>query len=355
MMPRNFISIFITLTLLSGCDAEKTSSEEPPPLRLVKTFTVQAPNEAQWQEFSGVVDANKTAELGFRVPGKLIDIYVSEGDEVKKNQLLAKLDDTDYQIQLKSREAEYQQANNDYKRAQTLVESGAISKSDFNKLEAQNATAEAALFAARQNLAYTELRAPFNGQIARRHINNFEEVSALQSVFTLQDVSSLTVRASIPERVMINANRDANPTIAARFDSIPDQTFPLTLSEVSTVADQGSNTYQVTFSMDKVPGHNILPGMSVTVQALPDPTRRAGATVFSVPAQAVLEGDQGRYVYVVNPSADGLGKVEQRMVETGKLTRSGLSVLGGIDVGDQIIVAGMSKMNDGLVVRLEKE
>ena len=355
MNVKYLVMALTTTLLLSGCDNEDKSAETSTPLRLVKTYTIDMPVEAQWKEFPGVVDANQTADIGFRVAGKLIRMHVGEGDPVKTSQLLAKLDDTDYQAQLRSRQAEYQQANNDYKRAQTLAKSGAISKSDFNKLEAQNATAEAALFVARQNLAYTELRAPFSGQIARRHVNNFEEVSALQTVFTLQDLSSLAVRANIPERVMINASRDSQPTIEAVFDSIPDQAFPLTVSEVSTVADSGSNTYQVTFAMQKVEGRNILPGMSVTIKALPDASRQSGAAVFSIPAQAVLERDDGRFVYLAVPTSGGQARIERRLVQTGKLTRSGLLILGGLNIGDRVVVAGMSKMREGLDVRLAEE
>lgn len=347
--------IVLVCFALSGCDSGKTEVEIEPPLRLVKTYTIEAPTVAEWQEFSGVVDAAKSAEIGFRVAGKLISLNVGEGDQVTENQLLAKLDDTDFQIQLKARQAEYQQANGDYKRARKLVESGTISRSDFNKLEAQNATAEAALAAASQNLEYTVLRSPFSGRIAKRHVNNFEEVSALQTVFTLHDLSSLIVRANIPERIMINARRDARPTIQARFDSMPAQIFPLTVFEVATVADPGTNTYQVSFTMQNIKGHNILPGMSVTVQALPDPTRKPGSSIFTVPAQAVLEDDRGRYLYLARPVSDSIATVERRQVQTGKLSQSGLAILSGLEVGDRVIVAGMSKMVAGLKVRLDGE
>lgn len=354
-----FIGYMLTIVLacftLSGCGSDNPEVETEPLLRLVKTYTIEAPTVAEWQEFSGVVDADKSAEIGFRVAGKLTSLNVGEGDQVTENQLLAKLDDTDFQIQLKARQAEYQQANGDYKRAKKLVESGTISRSDFNKLEAQNATAEAALATASQNLEYTELRSPFSGRIARRHVNNFEEVSALQTVFTLHDLSSLIIRAHIPERVMIKARRDAKPTIRARFDSIPDKSFPLTVNEVATVADPGTNTYQVSFTMQDFEGHNFLPGMSATVQGLPDPNQKPGSSIFTVPGQAVLEDDNGRYLYLAKPISDTVATVERRQVQTGKLSKSGLAILSGLEVGDRVIVAGMSKMVEGLEVRLGGE
>ncbi|MCB1852083.1 MAG: efflux RND transporter periplasmic adaptor subunit [Gammaproteobacteria bacterium] len=351
----HLIFVCCILLMISACDTKQTSVAETPMLRLVRTMVVTAPAELEWQEFPGVVDAAQTAEIGFRVAGKLAQLLVNEGDHVNANQLLAKLDDTDFRIQVKSRQAEYQQAHADFERAQKLVQSGAISRSDYTKLEAQNATAEAALSAARQNLTYTELRAPFAGIMARRHVNNFEEVSAFQPVYTVHDISSLAVKVDIPERVMINADRNNAPQVSARFDTIPGLDFPLEIREITTTANTGSNTYQVTFSMPRADGYNILPGMSVTLRALSDSDRQAGRDEFFVPAQAVLETGDGRHVFIAKPLQEGTASVERRVVKTGRLTSSGLSILDGLSVGDRVIIAGMSRMYPGLKVRLGEE
>lgn len=348
-------SCFLLSISLTACDVEQEAAEVAAPLRLVKVLQVEEPAQYQFKEFPGVVDAVQKAELAFRVSGKLEKLLTKEGDIVAKDQLLAQLDDEDYRIQLSSREAEYKQVHGDYLRARKLVDSGAISRSDFNKLQAQNSTAEANLATARQTLGYTSLKAPFAGRIARRYVENYEDVSAMQSIYLLQDTSSLTIKVNLPSSLMIRMREQAKPEVNAYFDSIPGQSFPLTPLEISTQADETTNTYQVTLSMDTVEGYNILPGMSVTVRGRRTIDNETEQHAFYVPAQAVLSDGKGRYVYLAIPAGEGLATVERRNVETGKLSQRGLEVLSGLNTGERLVVAGMSKMYPGLRVRLSRE
>lgn len=340
------------MTGLSACSKQEQDAKEPV-LRSVRTLTV-APSEGLiWRELPGVVQANKQAELAFRIPGKLTALNVNEGDRVGEGQVLALLDDTDYRIQLKSREAEYAQVNSDYSRADKLVEQGMISRSDFGKLEAQNATAKANLEAAKQNMAHTQLKAPFAGRIAKRYVDTYEEVSAMQKVYLLQDLSTLAVKVAVPESVMIIVRDSSLPTLTAHFDSIPDKSFPLTVREAASQADAETNTFEVTLSMSSVEGFNILPGMSLTVRG-ERPAKAGDASRIFLPPQSVMEDANGRFVFIakVNSSENNRAVVERRDVATGELSNLGLEITQGLAPGDQVVIAGMSKMFDGLEVKL---
>lgn len=345
------ISVF---TLLSACDRAPDITE-PAPLRLVRTLQVSAQGDSAWHEFPGVVEAARKADLSFRVSGVLRRLLVKEGDLVEKGQLLAQLDDTDYRIQLDSRKAEYDKAESDFQRAGKLVGKGAISRADYDSLKAKRDSASAALAAAMQNVAYTELKAPFPGRIAIRYVENFEEVQAKQGIVTLQDPSSVMIRIDVPESVMIRVRESSNPEVYAAFSQIPDQRFPLVFSKVSTQPDEQTKTFAVSFVMPVVDGFNILPGMSVTVHAKPEYLSAVGQKVIHVPAHAVLDDAQGRYVYLVKPTGDEKGVVEKRQITVGELSTLGLAVTSGLDTGDQVVTAGMSKMVPGLVVRLPSE
>jgi len=348
------IPVLIALLLVTAC-GKAPENTEPPALRLVRTLEVAEPGNSGWREFPGVVDAAQKAELSFRVSGNLKKMPVLEGAVVKKDQLLAQLDDTDYKIQLKSRQAEYDQASSDFNRAKGLVDQGLISRSDFDKLKAQDEAARSALEAAKQNLEYTSLRAPFAGRIARRYVQNFEEVSAKQTIFSLQDLSSMTIKVDVPESLMIRVKHGTRPDVTASFDQIPDKQFPLTLIEVASQPDPNTKTYEVTFSMPVVKGFNILPGMSVTVRGKPPHDATVADQNITVPSHAVLEDSQGRFVFVVKKSSEGRGVVEKRTVNTGALTSEGLEITSGLVVGDKLVTAGMSKMYDGLEVRMHTE
>lgn len=349
------ISILGAFSLfLAACDEVPETIEEPP-LRLVRTITLSTTDRDTWQELPGVVEAARQAELSFRVSGNLENLVAKEGDLVNKDQLLAQLDDVEYSIQLNSRKAEYDKANADFKRGQSLVGSGTISRSDYENLKTQRDTSSAALAAARQNVEYTSLKAPFGGRIAKRHVENYEEIRAQQAIYMLQDLTALTVRVDVPESIMIRAQKDRNPEVYAVFAQFPERRFPLTLKEVSSQADAQTNTFGVSFSMSAVDNLNILPGMSVTVHARPDPERNGAKATLSIPAHAVLEDSEGRFVYVVKPNGDNRGRIERRNVSVGELSNSGLDITSGLQVGDQVVTAGMSKMSIGLEVKLTAE
>lgn len=349
-IPRFFL-VLLAAGLLLGCgqSAEPPAKAQPRPVR---TLLIDEPRDADWREFSGVVEAASKADLSFSVGGRLQQLLVKEGERVEQDQLLAQLDDRDLRIQRDSRQAEFNKADADLKRAEKLRETGSISRSDYDQLVVQRETASNTLAAAEQNVAYAQLHAPFAGRIALRHVENYEEVRANQPIFTLQDPSAIAIRIDIPESVMILSREGAQPEVYAIFSQFPERSFPLTVREVSTQADAQTNTYAVRFDMPKVADLNILPGMSVTVRGRPEEGLRTRILGVRVPAHAVLEDSSGRFAWVVKRLGDQRGVIEKRSVQIGELSDAGLMVTEGLQPGDELVTAGMSKMSQGLEVRL---
>lgn len=348
--------LFVTATLVAcGGGKEEIVVEEK--LRTVKTIRMHSSGANQTRQFPGVVDAIQKAVLSFRVSGKLSTIEVLEGDEVKQGQVVAKLDPKDFEIQLADRKSSYDSANADFSRAAKLVDAGHVSRSDFDKLKATLGTAKAQLALAQQNIDYSVLKAPFSGTIAKRYVENFEEVGAQQEILLLQDTSSLVVNIDIPENIMINSQRgNAEFKFFAEFDAIPNEQFPLKIKEVATVADDVTQTYSISFSMKASAGHTILPGMSTNVrveamlkEASDQPPR------YFLPGHAVMKDTQGNFVMLLKPAESGEGLVERRPVTVGEPNVRGLEILQGIKEGEQVVVAGMSKLSDGQRVRLTKD
>ena len=195
--------------ILAACTEE--APLPPPESRPVKTLLVGGVSGGDLRQFPGVVDAIQRADLSFRIQGKINEILVREGDMVEKGQVLAKLDPTDYQITLNDRKASYATAEANFERAKQLVAKDAISKVDHDRIRAEYFTAKANLEAAEQDIEYTSLRATFPGYIARRHVENFEEVRRKQAVFTLQDISQLEIKINVPETIMIQLRRAIEP------------------------------------------------------------------------------------------------------------------------------------------------
>jgi RND family efflux transporter MFP subunit len=347
--------VTLLLSSLLACGEKDVAlTEEVVVLKPVRTMTVSL-GSTTTKSFTGVVEANKTAELGFRVSGELEVVNTKEGDLVQKGQVLAVLDQTDFNITLNASQADFDRAASEFKRAKSLIKQGAISTADYEKLKAQQSNAKAQLESAQQNLKYTELKAPFSGVVAKQFLSNFEKISSSVTFAVIQDLSAFEVRINLPESVMIKMKRDekARPVYAV-FDGNQDSHYPLTFKEVSTRADEKTQTYAVKFVMSAPQNINLLPGMSARVFAEHQSNGAELKEVY-VPAHAVLEDGQGRFVYLAIETSADKAEVVRRAVVVGELNENGLQVLQGLDVGDKVITAGMSKITQGLAVRIMVE
>jgi len=341
--------VLAAVVLLNGCS-------EPPQTvvaasRPVKTMVIGGASTGDTRTFPAVVDAIQKADISFRVSGKVQKILVKEGDDVTKGQLLAELDPTDFKIKLSDREATFKTAQANYDRAKTLVEKGVISKVDHDKIRAEFFTAKSNLDEAKQDLLYTKLKANFTGKIAKRYVENFEELIGKQKVFSLEDVSALKLKIDVPENLMIavDKTRRGERKLYAKFDSIKDQTFPLKFSEATTKADPSTKTFKITLKMDAPENHNILPGMTATVVAALFDSELSSVTAIAVPVSAVIANSEKQAtVWVVD---------EKTMVANPKAVTPGLMVgdtmqVEGLTQGERIVIAGAAFLRKEMKVTL---
>lgn len=359
------IALLLSAFWLTGCGSESAPETTETVLRPVKTLRVSASKNQNIRQLPGVVDAVRKAELAFRVSGVVKKLLVNEGEEVKKGQLLAELDQADFAIALSKDKANFNSAESAFKRGRSLVDKGHISKADFETLKASYSTAKAQFSASKQNIKYTRLLAPFAGVVAKHHVERFEEVSNRQTIISIQDLSRLVVSIDVPESLMIAVKGDEEKpyTSYATFDAIEGEQFPLTFKEAATQADKATKTFKVALTMSNTTGYSILPGMTSTVHARRNIDNDAPG-VFYLPSHAVLEDEQGRFVYTAQPQVtqnqatqnqadNALGIVQRTNITVGKITSQGIIVDTGLQDGDYVIVAGMSKIHAGLKVRLE--
>lgn len=344
------------IAVLPGGCSQDHQPEGPPPVRPVKTLLVESPDLGGERNFPGRVDAETKAELAFRIPGTVQELLVREGDQVEAGEVLITLDATDYEIALRDAQATFDRAQNDFQRAQELVEDGFISRTDFDAKEAEFKNAQAALERAQQDLAYTKLKASFAGTISRRYVERFEEVQAKQPVLAMQDNSTLQVKVDVPENVIRGMtpgdgdgrNTQRVPTWAS-FYNHPERTFELELREVSTRADASTQTFEATYRMPAPEDFLVFPGMTATVTA--DLSKvTAAERFFTLPASAVTaDPELEPFVWVVEEPAMTVHKVP---VEAGRLSGGSIQVEGGLEPGQRVVVAGVGYLAEGMEVRL---
>lgn len=360
---RRSLAILAPFFLLAACNAPPEPAQREV-ARPVKTLLIGATESSGQRRFPARVAAGRTAELAFRVPGTLQELSVKEGEQVSAGQRIAGLDASDFQLKLEERQTTFENARKNYERGRELVGNGAISKVDFDRLEAEFKNAQTALDAARQELSYTELKAPFAGVVARRYVDNYEEVQAKQPVLALQDLSALEVKFDVPERVIrsLRSSQDGDGQarelvqVEAAFEGHPQKSYRLTFREVATRADPQTQTFEVTYGMPKPEDITVLPGMTANVMVqLPSGvvTDEGQNGAVSVPV-AALAGDPALQprVWVVDEASM---TVSSRPVQVGELSGREIEVLSGLHAGDRIAVAGAAYLAEGMPVTLMPE
>ncbi len=377
---KKFFNVIILVCVVGGAyygleifRKQKFEVLKPEIVRPVKTVTLNSSGNGGIWYYYGVLQGGKRVDLSFRVAGPINNILVDKGASVKKNELLATLDTRDFKTKLKQAQsnqaqaqAQYDNAKTNFRRYENLYKQKVIPKATYDTQKTQVEVTRSALNAAiaqtaaiKDALKDTELRAPFAGVIADRMAENFQDVTAKQTIFSLQDLSTLEVVFNVPDNdVILGSSVSRNlksVALNARFDALPDRTFPLTLKEFTVQADSNTNTFPITATMPQQKDFTLLPGMAVTVEIeLMDNSNNIGKTSFIIPATALIH----------EPASNGQSINYVWRVEDNQVHRVAVNVEfpknnGNIELhskelraGDCIVVAGAHLLREGQKVRL---
>ena len=337
--------------LAAGCS--EPPPEAPKVVRPVKIFTIEGPGSASQREYPATVKAAQHADMGFEVPGKVTEFLVKEGQTVKTGEVLARLDDRDYQAELDQAEANQRKAQADLDRGLSIYreDPGAISKQSLDSYRRAKEVTDAAVNKAEKAVEDTVLKAPFDGYVARKLVEDFANVQAKEPVLILQDVSHLEVEVSIPERdVTRGTTRETTAEITAKakpevvITSIPDRRFPARVKEFATTADPSTRTFQVRLVFDNPQDVSILPGMTARVLA-----NVSKGQIVRVPAGAVQADPRYQpFVWKIDP---GSMTVSRAKVELGEIHGSEVEIKSGLESGDMIAISGLQQLEEGMKVR----
>jgi len=300
------IGALILLTgALTSCKKPVVQPVEAP--KLVKTMLVPAAAATATHEYPGNVRAFDEAELSFVVPGRIVELPVKEGQHLANGALIGRLDDREFKSAVDAARSQDKLQKTRMASSQQLYDKGVISKDEFDLQTRNSDVATAELETATKNLEDTVLKTSFAGSLARRYVEQGQNVQAKQAVVLLQDISRPKLTINVPEQNVVRGTstilEEAVKRVrcTATFPSLPGRTFDLTLHEFSTAADPATRTYAITFAMAVPTNALIMPGMTATVTA---PTRIdvvTGATAVSVPLTAIWANPAGTScVWVVN-------------------------------------------------------
>jgi RND family efflux transporter MFP subunit len=342
---------------------------------------------------SGYVTARRRATVSSKVTGKVVAVFIEEGQAVRQGQVLARLDDSQARAELayaqaqvaaarKSAaqdEARLHEAELNLQRRQRLMQENVVGRAEVETAQADVDSLKARIAYAREQITVAEsqvrlrrtdlddtvVRAPFSGIAISKDAQAGEMVSPVSAgggftrtgIGTIVDMSSLEIEVDVNESFINRVRPDQK--VEAVLDAYPDWRIPARVITTVPTADRQKATVRVRIAFEKM-DPKILPDMGVKVSFLRDPEKATTsflnkdgqpatpAATFSVPKSAVRTLDGRTVVFVVKQD-----RVERRAVRAGLEEGDQVEVLSGVSAGEQVVVEGPADLKDGDRVRVQ--
>lgn len=344
-MKANYWGFFLVLmAVLSACGNHQEATGIKPENKTirVKTIQVTTSSDESLLRYSGSIEPSVTIPLSFQNMGTVKNIYVEEGDFVKKGTLLASLDNKDmtnmHQIAL----SKYQQAKDAWDRLKTVYDEGSLTEIKWVEMETNLEQARSALELAKNNLEKCDLYSPDAGVIGKRNIEPGQSsIGGISAPIELIKIQSVFVKISVPENEIskIRKGQTASFTVAA----LDGKQFAGTIANISPLADAISRTYSAKITVNNT-NLELKPGMVCDVQL----TLSSSGNKMIVPFHAVSTDADGKtFVFVVSSDKKS---VKKQIITTGNYQGTGIEVTGGLNPGETIVAEGKEKLTDNSLI-----
>lgn len=341
------VPVLTGLLVLSACkgggptpEAEAKNGEASKEQDAVPVEVAKVSHRPIAASYSGTaaLEALGESQVVAKTSGVALAVLVEEGQVVRAGQALVRLDPDRLRLQVAQAEAQMRKLENNYRRAQQLVEQQMISANDVDQIKYDLENARAVYRAASLELSYTTVTAPISGVVASRSIKPGNFVQINTPIIRIVDQSRLEATLNVPEREL--STLKAGLPIALSVDALPGKVFHGIVDRIAPVVDSGSGTFRVvgSFASDGV----LQPGMFGRIRI--DYDQRADALV--VPRIALLD-DGDPAVFTVRD-----GKASRVPVKVGYVDGEWIEVREGLKAGDQVVVAGKVALREGSAVQV---
>lgn len=303
----------------------------------VKIFEVKEDTFNTTFTINGATSPAKEVKIASEVQGKLVGLYISNGDMVKAGQVIAVLDASVYNVQLSSIEASIAKAQLDLKRYNNLIQLGGATPMQAESVELQIKTYEAEKKQVLEQISHMQIRAPFSGKIENVSVELGSFVSYGTVLSQLIDNSSLKINVYLSEQEAFKVKKGQQVTINSVVLDAPKT------GKISMISDKAdaSGKFLAEISFNNSGTEILKAGMLADVSFAAD----AVTTGLSVPASALLASSNDAKVYVTNGST-----VELRSIKTGIVTASKVEVTEGLQAGEKVVISGQLNLENGAAV-----
>lgn len=313
----------------------------PPPV-VVVTTTLQESSFADAVEALGTAKANESVNITAKTANRIVSIKFTEGQQVRKGDVLLELDGVEASADLAVAEAALADTRSQYKRSTELFATKALSQAQMDQIQSTLRQNEARVSAAQGRMNETIIRAPFSGRVGLRNVSVGSYVTPATVITTLDDTSIIKLDFSVPETYLTMLANGLD--IQATSTAYPGVQFRGKVASIDSRIDPVSRSVIVRGNIDNRDGR-LKPGMFMTVRLL-----RAEDRALTLPEQALVPEADRQFVFVVRD-----GEVKKTEITVGRRRPGEVEVLKGLTSGDVVVTEGTQKLVDGTKVRLEGE
>lgn len=347
---RKIITICIVF-MLSACqknqnDVAKESNNEKEKDKDIIVINVETEqsfigNSTATLKSTAVLVADKAATVTSKTAGIILDIKSEEGDLVKKDDVLLVLESDEQRLALKSATANYEKSLNNLTRAEKLIEKGLTNKEQIDNLRFETKSLKASLDQARMNLSFTQIKAPFDGMVTKRHVKIGNLIQNATAVFEVVDFNSLQAKLDVPEHQWHIMKPGLE--VVFNFDAIPNKKIIGEVIRVSPVIDASSGTFEITVSLNNEE-NTLRPGLFAKAEIIFDQR----SDVVLVDKDAVIREDELSFVYVVENKKD-ITKVQ---VELGYEMPDNYEITSGLAPNQEVVTTGKNNLTPEVEVNV---
>ena len=335
-----FFSIFEKYADIQA-DQEAAIKQERPPVNTV-VMEIVPTTISDRINLPGSVESWTNLELISKIAGSIEEVLVKEGDTVKKDDVIARIESDDYRIALERAQAAYKLARADYERDKSVYAKGVIPTAELDARETNMQTAKADLDNAKLMFERCTITAPMDGVVRRMDAKIGLYLAVGDPIGSLLQIDKVKAVIGIPESDVTAVRKLDN--VEVTLQALEDKKVTGRVYFISSSPETAARLYRLELAIDN-PGHEILPGMFVRANIV----KRQKDNAVVIPFYSVIARKDQQFVFV---EKDGI--VEKRNVQTGIMEQWMVEITKGLKAGERIVVEGHRDVEDGRKVKVVK-
>ncbi len=344
-MKKNSLFILLSLVFLLNCNKKQQKNGEIEEILSVESQQISTQIYNEPILASGTLASKSEMKLAFKTGGMIKKVYVQEGQSVKAGQLLAELDMSEIDAQVKQAQLGMEKASRDLERVKKLFADEAI---PLNKLEDATTgfdVAKQSVQVAEFNQKLSKIYAPSAGRILRKIAESGELITPFAPVFILgTGESAFIVNVGLSDKNIVHVKIGDHAQVT--LDAYPNEIFDGKVSQIAQTVNPMTGTFEVEIQLDNQQGKKLISGFVAKASIM---TSHSSKTLVA-PIESIIEADKNKaFVYTINP---GNNSVSKTPIQIGEIVGNNVQILSGVEEGTQIVTKGANFLSDQSKVKV---